>query len=246
MTMATRKVIKGSAALTLLAMAVVAGGQGNGDDKKEPGKAVPKLTELWVYKDATSKLNITVGEDKKMYQPFDLMPKAMKDNVTFSHEVPAKRLDLNATGTICEFSFKVGAGQWAALRFTPDGEPAGRNPGVNVKGPLILDENKPIYLVVKARTKDKATAVAWFKIGGVKGAHPDGTEEHPWTDVKSLKATLTGEWKEYAIDLKGCHEQLAHVACALTVNVDGDENANNASPVVVYLDDIRFTTERPK
>lgn len=237
MTAMTRNVLLGLG-LVVAGLVLLPGEAAYSQDKQK------ELTELWIFNGADSNANAKTAEGK-VFRPFDVYPvgRAKKD-VFINHQVEAKTLDKSAKGTVCELAFRLRRDQFAGVRFTPDGDPAGKHPGINVKRVLFLDSTKPAYLVIRARTLKDATAKVEFKIGGVGGGgkYSDGTKEHPWRFPEAKEAELTDEWKEYEIPLRGKHMELENVVCPLTVAVDG--NDNGGEPVTVYISEVRFTTKR--
>lgn len=76
-----------------------------------------------------------------------------------------------------------------------------------------------------------------FKVGGISGTHGDSLQPARSMDF----VTLTPQWQQYTIDLTGA--DLSYIIGGFVWATNWDQNAAhaaNGTPLVFYLDDIRF------
>ncbi len=98
--------------------------------------------------------------------------------------------------------------------------------GYKVSG---YDLSKAAKLVFLARGEKGGEISREFKVGGVKGEYPDTCE------VSIGPVTLTKDWQEYVIDLKG--KDLSYLDGGFAWSA---EKKDNPEGMIFYLDEIRY------
>ncbi len=91
------------------------------------------------------------------------------------------------------------------------------------------DLRKASKLVFIARGEKGGEIIREFKVGGVKGEYPDTCE------VTIGPVTLTKDWQEYVIDLKG--KDLSYIDGGFAWTA---EKKDNPDGMIFYLDEIRY------
>lgn len=228
----------GMALLALAATTVASDGAAKGQETAEKG-----LTVLWVYRDVPRE-----GEEdtrpgsERVFQPYYIYPEDMAENVVVNDRLKASEVEEEAKGTVCEFSFRLKAEDFAGVKFIPGGRSPGTKPGLDVTRALFLDRHTPVALRLRARTVTDARVRVWFKIGGAAGpVHRDGLR-FPEA-AKPSPTVVTDQWTDVTIPLKGKADELKSVICPLEVTVKAVDNPG-LSTVVVYVDDVRFEIAR--
>ena len=205
---------------------------------------------LWIYRNVPgSGQRDTRPRSERMYKPHFVYPVQQVLNVSINDRLPAKTLEEGATGTVCAFGFKsLGSDQFAGVQFIPGGTNPGTRQGLNVTRELKLDNDKAVYLSLRARVAEGATAKVWFKVGGAPGdglRFPEAPKGSPtklndkWLDISinlKGKAYNPRKWQKEGVKKGG----LTEVICALDVLVREMDNPRAAWPVTVYVDDVRF------
>jgi exo-beta-1,3-glucanase (GH17 family) len=97
----------------------------------------------------------------------------------------------------------------------------------------VIDLDEATYLRFYARGEKGGEQVKFF-MGGIWGPYPDSQQPALSTDV----ITLTNEWSEYTIDLRG--RDLSRVIGGFGFVSDG---CLNPEPATFYLDDIEYVLE---
>lgn len=228
----------GMALLALAATITASDGAANGQETEEK-----RLTVLWIYRDAPRK-----GEEdtrtgsERVFQPYYIYPEDMAENVVINDRLKASEVDEEAKGTVCEFSFRLKAEDFAGVKFIPGGRNPGTKPGLDVTRALFLDRHTPVALRLRVRTVTDARVKVWFKIGGAAGPrYRDGLR---FPEVARPSPTVvTGQWTDVTIPLKGKANELKSVICPLEVMAKAVDNPG-VSTLIVYVDDVRFEISR--
>ena len=111
---------------------------------------------------------------------------------------------------------------WAGLYWQhPPNNWGSRPGGFNLNGARRL--------VFKARGEKGGEVVEEFKVGGIAGDYADSGS------ASNGPITLSKQWKEYEIDLKG--QELSSISGGFCWTMSRERNPDGA---VFYLDDIRF------
>ena len=94
------------------------------------------------------------------------------------------------------------------------------------KGRTNLKGAKKLTLYARG-ARGGETAI--FRVGGLRG------KDYSDTDMAQEKVTLTQEWQQYTINLRG--KDLSHIIGGFLVIF---ENVNNPSGATIYLDEIEY------
>jgi hypothetical protein len=198
-----------------------------------------ETTTVWIYKDFPE------GEDKRSateitFQPHFIYPQAAAEGnqVVITDQLTAAGDNLNGKDgeTVCKFSFRVGAGQFAGVKFIPQGIEPGRHAGHDIARLLALTKSTPVSLKFRARTRKDETAKVQFKTGGTSGQRHSDTLTFP-VSPKQNPVRLTDQWQTVEIVLTG--KDLTQVICPLDIVVIGNSNAGKEE-VTVYIDELRY------
>ena len=187
---------------------------------------------VYVYKDYSLTHN-HFTQRSKIYGSDDDLVKDMDENYT--------KKPYSGTSCIrCEqTSRKKDWGGWMFLNGYLKEWDRKPKPNDGNKGGAGLNLTGANALRFYARGKKGGEVVEFFTCGFGYDKNNKKTVKNPGSSMRKStgQVTLTKDWKEYIIPLKGAN--LNYVVCGFGYEVDG--KANGKKDVVFYLDEIRFT-----
>jgi hypothetical protein len=172
------------------------------------------FTPFYVYKDKNSKNHFT---------PSGFMPDGNCVSVDDAWQYGAKE-GRSCISVVYDVACSKKGRKWIGLYWqNPANNWGSQKGGYNLKGATKL--------VFWARGHYGGEVIREFKVGGLgaKEKHPDSAK------AVIGPVTLTKEWQEYTIDLRGKNLSSISGGFAWSTNVEV-----NSDPCIFYLDDIRF------